>query len=363
LVNSIIMKKIPTLMWILNANIQFLILFLIIISIVINHGASYMKSFSTYLKMKTDSNAGIMTTIMILFGVFSIFRVRFSMNYVNELFRYFTQMVTAQFFIPLIVMFAIRISLSISVVWFAGLLVFGYIIGMSFFAIPIYSPYSIIETITKINEYIYKPKKISTCPVSKCDPNVYSKCNPMTIGDMIHDTIAWITDKIHTNLFEVVFIVFFFQGFLHYSINIKNLQLKTIMLVLASLCIFIMGIICYYRQLKQAELDTKELLRLFELNKTNPEDCSFKPKGIVGFFYNTIMGFFKDEPSEMADASNNSPGLLNTLLATIAPAMIQAPAQPATIAQSATVNASPTVNPPTVNPPTVGSISNQTTLQ
>ena len=370
LVNSIVIKKIPALMWILNPNMQFLILFLIIISIVINHGASYMQSFSTYLKMKTDSNAGIMTTIMILFGVFSIFRVRFSMNYLNELFRYFTQMVTAQFFIPLIVMFAIRISLSISVVWFAGLLVFGYIIGLSFLAIPVYSSYSIVETIKQINEYVYKPKLVSSCPVSKCDPTVYSKCNPMTFGDMIHDLIAWITDKIHTNLFEVVFIVFFFQGFMSYSVNIQNLQLKTVMLVLTSLCIFIMCFICYYRKLKQAELDAKELLRLIELNKTNPEDCSFKPKGIVGFIYNTISGFFKDEPDEIVDASNN--GVLSNLFSSISGLItgtgltvntVTGPSANTVTSPSANTVASTNTVANTVTSPTVNTVAGPTNNQ
>ena len=88
LVNSILLTHFPRFMNLfLNNKMQMTALFLIIWSCIYSYSVPLMKAFETYIKMKTDSNTSMINGIMIAFGLTSIFRVKFTLDYYASLMR------------------------------------------------------------------------------------------------------------------------------------------------------------------------------------------------------------------------------------------------------------------------------------
>ena len=234
-----------------NPRLIFIFVFLCIISIVRSSGALYMKALSNYLKRETDPHSGGMITIMILSGVFSVFIALDTLRHVSffdALKEFFGQSkentiqntvsefknfasTSSIFFIPQLLSFIMRITFSIILVWIAGLMVFGYLFLYSFFAIPLYSSNSLKETFKEIN---------SSINISNTAPNLFE-------SNKYYKTFNWFIEKIFTYFYEIVFIIFFFQGIINYSVNIKHVGLKPIAVSMASVGLLITAYILYYR--------------------------------------------------------------------------------------------------------------------
>ena len=252
LVNWIALDILPKKMNILsNSRVIFICLFLLIMSIVQSNGASIMLSFSNYLKRQTDSYSGIMITIMIMSGLFSVFIAVDKLSHAtllggitefaglsqeNTLTNAYKELsnfasTSSIFFVPQLLSFIMRITFSIILVWIAGIMVFGYILLYSFFAIPVYSSNSLKDTFNEIN------RSINT---SNTAPNLFE-------SNKYYKTFNWFIEKIFTYFYEIVFIIFFFQGIINYSANIKHAGLKPIIVSMAGLGLLITAYILYYR--------------------------------------------------------------------------------------------------------------------
>lgn len=251
LLNSIMISSVPNSINSITSNLQIklILLFLIMVAITRNYGAEIMLSFSKFLKRESTSHTGMMSGIMILFGMTAIFRVIDSIRQafnnwdIPKLFDLYTNPMAEEkvelykFATPVTILFILisfifRITLSIAVIWIAGLFVTLYILLMSFFAIFIYGP----MTIGKINDFIFSrsPKSI-----------------PATLSEAIQneEILPWIMNTIYVYIFEIVFIIFFLKGITQYSTQIKTESLKMMMIGLSCMCILVATIIIYFRNL------------------------------------------------------------------------------------------------------------------
>jgi len=234
-----------------NPRLIFIFIFLCIISIVRTSGALYMKALSNYFKRVSDPHSGGMITIMILSGVFSVFIALNTVSHLSffdilkegfgqspnkdlqnsfAMFKNFSATSTI-FFIPQLLSFIMRITFSIILIWIAGIMVFGYLFLYSFFGIPLYSSNSLKETFKEIN---------SSINTSNTAPNLFE-------SNKYYKTFNWFIEKIFTYFYEIVFIIFFFQGIINYSVNIKHAGLKPIIISMAGMCLVITAYILYYR--------------------------------------------------------------------------------------------------------------------
>jgi hypothetical protein len=221
LVNSILLKKTPFVIRPFGKKFKFLFLFHFIPKIIMKHGASIARAFLDSIRQKKTKFDGIIIAIMVIFGVTSVLRVRLSINYFSELFRFYSQM--AIFFIPIFILFALRIVFSTMHPWIAGILVFGYLLIMSFFAMNIYGETAdTLSVIKLIDKYIlYKNPKHKPKP---CDFDYYdnSGCAPMPFFVRMNKLRLDICDFLFKYKYETAFLMFFVKSLYDYIFYLKT---------------------------------------------------------------------------------------------------------------------------------------------
>ena len=186
-----------------------------------------------------------MISIMIFSGIFSAFIAietlrsgsifgigseLLGMSETNKYYYSFSELMNytktiPSLFLPQLISFVIRITFSIVCVWLAGILAFGYLLLYSFFAIPLYSKGYLYDTVLEINNNV----------------NSYSTNDSYdeTILQQFISFINKIFEIFYTYLFEIIFIIFFVQSIINYSININNNILLSIIVILSIICLFI----------------------------------------------------------------------------------------------------------------------------
>ena len=184
--------------------------------------------FSAFIAVDTLRGASILGIGSELLGMSETNKFSYSFS---ELMNYTKTMPI--FLIPQLFSFIIRITFSIACVWLAGILVYGYILLYSFFAIPLYATSSTKDTVFGIYDTV--------------NANSTSNLYDDSIVNRILSFINWIFEKLYTYLFEIIFIIFFIQSIVKYSINIKNQNLLPIIVIITVVCLMIPVGILFYR--------------------------------------------------------------------------------------------------------------------
>ena len=325
--NSILVNKIPFVLYPLDNKSKFLFLFYFIPKIILKHGAEIARGFVDSIRSKKTKRTGLFIAMMVFFGIISILRVRLSINYFSELFRFFTQI--GMFFIPILVVFVLRIMFSSFNSWVAGILVFGYLLVISFFAMNIYgktsNPLSIVYQIN-LQLYRKKPKR----PPKPCDLDYYDEggCTPKSFWQILTEFKENVSDFLFKYKFEVTFLTFFMTSFYNYIYKLNNgTQMKRYLVVLTFFGIFICFSSIGYRQfyLKKdyeaeyaAELKKKcdEATKLFgepqEWLGCPPKEDDTPKLSIFERIYKVAMGEDVSDSEDEDEAVNK--GMINTVI-------------------------------------------------
>ena len=185
-----------------------------------------------------DYTRGIIIVYMLFFGLYSVFGESTMpiLQLISLGFKTYTAVAT--FFL-----FLLRVLFSSFFTWVAGMFVVAYLLIYSFAAILIYSKSGLVDTIKQINQYINAgdgPEPFS--PFSK-----YSDCNERSWLTWLLEMIRNVVVGIYRYMFELVFMYMFLQALLDYAHNIESVPLKTCLICLCSIFIFILGFVIYTR--------------------------------------------------------------------------------------------------------------------
>ena len=258
LVNTIMTKYIPNWIYSYSDATKFTLIFLFTVFVTINYGAGFASALSSSMKRSMDTKKnpyiGTVISLMVLYGVFSIFLKEVSVGDLvwnglegpsGKLIMEILTLVTSGPFglIGTFLMFLVRITVSIAFSWFACLLMMGYILLMSFYSIGIYSKSSISTTIQSINKSIVD----TTCDTKDPALCYTDECYPENWFARLMKMVEWIIKHSFQYFFEIVFIMFFIQGLLKYSVQIQDGNLKSSMLIMASIGIFIIGVLMWFK--------------------------------------------------------------------------------------------------------------------
>jgi hypothetical protein len=299
LMNSILLKKLPFVLYPLDRRSKFLFLFYFIPKIILKNGAEIARAFVDSVRLKKTKHNGMFIAIMVVFGVTSLLRFRLKLRYFLELYRFFLQI--SLFSIPILILFVMRILFSTSHIWFTGILVFGYLLVISFFAMNVYgktgNTYSIIY---EINKHIYykKPKKIP----KPCDLDYYdeSGCTPKPFSVRLQEFYTYMCEKLFKYKYEVTFIIFFMNSFYSYIYKLKGgTRIKQNLVVLTFFGIFLCLTIVGYR----------EFVRKEDYDKANEEKLKAERKEAMIMFGEVpeYMNENADPPED--DSKKNKPQL------------------------------------------------------
>ena len=243
MLDSIMMDKIPNLLdtlkknkildILLNTMSLFIILVSVIAYILCNYSSKIKNAGMKYLKgSKNPPYVNQLYGIVVVFIILSFFPTNI-IEYISNKAYFMASPLTS------ILSFLIQLVFTLVNINLAGLLPILYIVSYSFTAMSIYSDNDNKNTIKNINEYLYNSIKI--IGVNDCPPG----------------SLNWwqrffkiIIEIIYHCLYESVYILFFFIGFIMYLIYMNSLSCK---LAFAGINLFIMtaiGMITYYSKIK-----------------------------------------------------------------------------------------------------------------
>lgn len=243
MLDSIMMDKIPNLLdtlkknkildILLNTMSLFIILVSVIAYILCNYSSKIKNAGMKYLKgSKNPPYVNQLYGIVVVFIILSFFPTNI-IEYISNKAYFMASPLTS------ILSFLIQLVFTLVNINLAGLLPILYIVSYSFTAMSIYSDNDNKNTIKNINEYLYNSIKI--IGVNDCPPG----------------SLNWwqrffkiIIEIIYHCLYESVYMLFFFIGFIMYLIYMNSLSCK---LAFAGINLFIMtaiGIITYYSKIK-----------------------------------------------------------------------------------------------------------------
>jgi hypothetical protein len=283
--------------------INFILLYFLIILLFIYIGPTLQANLINDINMQPDAYANLYISSYFLFAIASIFIVEKSM--ITELFAdaapqnvqpiirgilpyfgfYLHKMQIAYMPIPTFLLFILRIMWSMSIVWLSGLLVVLYIFIYSFFSIFIYSNDSLFSTIETINISITKnaEKKKDELSTGPCG-NLKDPSNPCNTDDIftkiyyyLEKAVDFCINNFYKFIFEMTFIILLIKSIIDYNDGLKNVSLKSVLMIICSIFIFIFGFIIYYRN--------KSKIQSLNLPKdTIPEDAKKTIKNLFDIF-------------------------------------------------------------------------------
>jgi hypothetical protein len=242
--DSIMMDQIPYLVdtikknkffgFLLNSMILFIILVSIIAYIVCNYSSTMKNAFFAYLSgSKKPPYVNLLYGIVVLCIVLSFFPTSI-IEYVSSKASFMISPIGS------IIGFLIQLVFTFVNISVAGLLLIFYIFVNSFLGMFIYSNIGGIKnTVKSIHEFLYNSIKMAG--VKDCPP----------------DSSNWwqrffkiIIEIIYHCLYESIYILFFFIGFLMYLIYMKSLSCKLAFAGINAFIISAIGIITYYTKIK-----------------------------------------------------------------------------------------------------------------
>ena len=243
MLDSIMMDKIPNILdtlkknkildILLNTMSLFIILVSVIAYILCNYSSKIKNAGMEYLKgSKNPPYVNQLYGIVVVFIILSFFPTNI-IEYISNKASFMASPLTS------ILSFLIQLVFTLVNINLTGLLPILYIVSYSFTAMSIYSDNDNKNTIKNINEYLYNSIKI--IGVNDCPPG----------------SLNWwqrffkiIIEIIYHCLYESVYMLFFFIGFIMYLIYMNSLSCK---LAFAGINLFIItaiGMITYYSKIK-----------------------------------------------------------------------------------------------------------------
>ena len=220
----------------------FIILYVSIIFIVFNLGNNVRDMLLNGINMQSDSNSGYYTMLMMLRGGYDGFQsllppVEYTpMNIVKNVIKKYT-------LIPQFFSFLFRLVLSMTFVWFCSLIIAIYLYFKSFLCMYFDKEARIVpgDVMVEIEKFILSQRKKQKCyPCG--DTNKLNDCNPLSFKMIFH----WITEfiekvyvKLYRYTFEISFIILFLNSILNYKSGISNINLKSALMIMCSIFIFV----------------------------------------------------------------------------------------------------------------------------
>jgi hypothetical protein len=224
-------KKFKPMDVLLNSMLLFLAMFLIIANVVCNYSSTIKNTLFGYIGGSTKANPSLTNLLygIILFCMLMSLFPSSVLDTASSLFN----LVTAPF--STLIGGIFKLIFTLINIGIAGIFLLVYIIVHSFFAIPIYSNATYLNTIKNINKFLCD----SVSDIGKYD------CPP--------DTLVWwvallklLLEIIHKCFYEFIFILFFFIGVIVYLLFINSAINKICfsfinVLIIACISIFTYG--------------------------------------------------------------------------------------------------------------------------
>jgi len=269
--------------------IKFAGLYLLTILAIYNCGGYLLNAFSVFMATKTNPYFGSITAIlMFLYGALSELRPS-NTKYASQE-NLWINVNTRMYFIPMFIIYVLRLSFSIKLSWIAGLISLLYLFAILFGSILWYttqlnSTHShfglhLFDTIIGINNDIFVQIPLSEYS-NKCSPH-YSE-NKTTMIEKIKFAGQWILDMIFIYIINIVFIGIFIYGILDYNGLLVNTKINA--------------------ELQTLGLDTISVssgLKSMSLKVTLTIIC------ILGIFFTIFIGYFEWAQSSAANITENT---------------------------------------------------------
>ena len=272
ILDYISMKIIPKMMETVlhDRKLIFIILYVSIILIVINYGNYFKDMLLNGINMKSDSNSGYFTMSMMGRGFYDGLTTLISPPDLSAL---ATKNANAGDFaqIKLLAMYAIkkytlilqffsflfRLVVSMSAVWFCSLTVAVFMYFKSFLCMFFDKDVRNApgDVMTDIDFFILSQRKKQKCyPCG--DPNKFGPCHPLSFKMILHYIKEFI-EKVYVTsyryVFEISFIILFLKSILNYKSDIQNVKLKSALIIMCSVFIFLCLFIGFQRSISIAE--------------------------------------------------------------------------------------------------------------
>ena len=228
-------KKFQPMDILLNSMLLFLLMIFILSNVVCNYSSTIKNTFFGYIGGSTKANPSLTN---MLYGIimFSMLMSLFPSSVLDTASSVFN-LVTAPF--STLIGGIFKLIFTLINIGIAGIFLLGYIIIHSFFAIPIYSSTTYLNTIKNINNFLCQ--SISNIGKYDCPPNT------------LVWWVAWLKfllEIINKCLFEFIFILFFLIGIITYILFVNSAINKIFFSFINTLIIAAISIFTYGRKIK-----------------------------------------------------------------------------------------------------------------
>jgi len=230
--NAVLMKA-KQYSHVLGPQLGFMVLYSVIVLFMVNHGGSVLDLIQNSVHQKLDDT----TTGLLMAGAFIFAAYTMMEEATKDTDKFMKKYSSIVMSIGTFVLFVMRMLVSYSYIWVAGLLIPVYLLVYSFGGIWLFSKHPLAETVGRIHKFIVKG-------FEPPPPDKYSRCRPRTWVEWYTETLKWLVNVISRFFFEYVIGALLVSAIYDYYASMgDNPKLRDI---LVSLTLFMIAIICGY---------------------------------------------------------------------------------------------------------------------
>jgi hypothetical protein len=250
----------PVFVWVgtaLSRHIAMMAMFTFVIMMTNRMGDSIVRAFFNALQCKYDWYMGTWAMFMVGYALYITFHVPVNIPvvgpYINPVVDFANAVALAMtpggMLVPTI-RFLIRFAYSMTIGFLSSLLVMGYVIVMSLFAIPIYNraSTSVGGALTEMHDFVMNKREAGDCGESRITKILramsvehYIQSSPdfvkKTMKYRMVEAAYWCSVYVYVFMVEIAFVICLASSARVYATKIKHTGLSTTLVVLTCMCI------------------------------------------------------------------------------------------------------------------------------